>query len=221
MALHKILQTNKFDVVSLHTAFDQKLKRVSMHGIPEALVVQQAAAIGLPLEKIYTNADSTRQSYENAMTAFCLQQKEKGVEAIVFGDILLEDLKVYREKKLEKIGLKAIFPLWGTPTDQLAEEIIGTGFKTMICCLNAQKLPKSLLGQTLDLSIIKNIAQNADPCGENGEYHTFVYDGPIFNTPVIFEKGEAVSKTYEYNIEREGEMVKETVVFWFQEVLSR
>lgn len=221
LALYKILQADRYNVVSLHTAFDQALKRVSMHGIPEVLVKAQAAAIGLPLEKIYINADSTRKSYEDTMAAFCRDQKEKGVEAIVFGDILLEDLKAYREKQLEKVGLKAIFPLWGIPTDILAEHIIDEGFKTMICCLNDQQLPKSLIGKTLDKSIIKQIAHNADPCGEHGEYHTFVYDGPIFNDPVNYVKGKVVSKTYQYKTENEGIVEETSSTFWFQEVLPK
>lgn len=221
LALHKILQADRYDVVSLHTSFDQELKRVSMHGIPEALVEAQADAIGLPLEKIYTAADSTRQNYEHAMSVFCHEQKEKGVEAIVFGDILLEDLKVYREKQLEKMGLKAIFPLWGVPTDQLVLEIIDAGFETMLCCLNAEKISKSLIGKTLDRSIVNDIARNADPCGENGEYHTFVYDGPIFHHPVSFEKGEVVSKSYQFKTENEGIIEETSSTFWFQEVLPK
>lgn len=219
LALYKILQSEQYHVVSLHTTFDHALKRVSMHGIPEALVEAQAAAIGLPLEKIYVSADSTRQSYEDAMSAFCFKQKEKGIEAIVFGDILLEDLKVYREKKLGEVGLKAIFPLWGASTQRLAEQIIEEGFKTMICCLNDQQLASSLIGKTLDKSILQEIGQNADPCGEYGEYHTFVYDGPIFNNPVSFIKGKIVSKNYEFKTENEGVVTKNSSMFWFQEVL--
>lgn len=221
LALYKILQADEYNVVSLHTAFDQELKRVSMHGIPEVLVDAQAAAIGLPMEKIYVSADSTRQSYEDAMSAFCYAQKEKGIEAIVFGDILLEELKIYREKQLDKVGLKAVFPLWGIPTHILADLIIEEGFRTMICCLNEQKLPKDLIGKTLDKSILKEIALDADPCGENGEYHTFVYDGPVFNNPVSFEKGKAVSKTYQFKIENEGSVEEITSTFWFQEVLPK
>lgn len=219
LALYKILQSEQYHVVSLHTTFDHALKRVSMHGIPEALAIAQAEAIGLPLERIYIEADSTRQSYEDAMAAFCLEQKEKGIEAIVFGDILLEDLKVYREKKLGEVGLKAIFPLWGASTQRLAEQIIEEGFKTMICCLNDQQLASSLIGKTLDKSILQEIAYNADPCGEYGEYHTFVFDGPIFNNPVSFIKGKIVSKNYEFKTENEGVVTKNSSMFWFQEVL--
>lgn len=221
LALYKIRQNDAYNVVSLHTTFDKELRRVSMHGIPEALVESQAAAIGLPLEKVYVSADSTRQSYEDAMSTFCLDQKRKGIEAIVFGDILLEDLKNYREKQLSKVGLKAVFPLWGMPTDVLAEHIINEGFKTMICCLNEQQLDKSLIGQTLDTLVMQQIAHNADPCGENGEYHTFVYDGPIFSYPVSFKKGEAVSKRYQYKVENDGNIEEASSTFWFQEVLPK
>lgn len=220
LALYKILQSDEVEVVSLHTTFDEKLKRVGMHGIPESLIEQQAAAIGLPLEKIYLPADSTHQSYEKVMEAFCTAQKEKGVETIVYGDILLKDLKTYREKQLAKVGIKAIFPLWGISTELLLAEFIALDFETLLCCIDAKILPKAFLGKTLNKTLGKEIAQLADPCGENGEYHTFVYNGPLFKAPLSFKKGEAVLKTYHFKKEEEGKMVEVKAGYWFQELLS-
>lgn len=219
LALYKILQSNEYEVASLHTAFDEKLKRVGMHGIPEALIEQQAASIDLPLEKIYLPVDNTHQSYEEVMEAFCLEQKEKGVEAIVYGDILLEDLKAYREKQLDKVGMKAVFPLWNAPTNSILEEFIEAGLKTLICCLNAEILPKDFLGKTIDKALGKRIAPLADPCGENGEFHTFIYGGPLFKKPLNFEIGEAVLKSYSFKKEEEGKEIEAKVDYWFQELL--
>lgn len=219
LALYRILHSDEFEVVSLHTTFNAESKRVGMHGIPEALIEKQAEVLGLPLEKIYLPKDNSHGRYEKIMKVFCEQQQEKGVAAIVYGDILLADLKAYREKQLETVGLKAIFPLWGADTAQMANEFIGLNFKTLICCLHVQKLPKSALGKTLDKALINRIAQTADPCGENGEFHTFTFDGPLFRTPVAFEMGEAVLKSYQFNVERAGKIVEEKVEYWFQEVL--
>ena len=220
MALYKIQNFSDLEVVSLHTSFDKKLKRVGLHGIPEALIEKQAESIGLPLEKIYLPQDTSHGSYEAVMKEFCEQQVEKGVEGIVFGDIFLEDLKAYREKQLDAVGLEALFPLWHSPTLELVKEFIGLDFKTLICCLNAQLLPKSMLGKTLDDALISEIAALADPCGERGEFHTFVFDGPLFKFPVPYSLGGAVLKSYHLKKVVDGKTVQEEINFWFQEVLS-
>lgn len=219
MALYTILKKEKFEVVSLHTSFDAASKRVGLHGVPEILIEKQAAAIGLPLEKIYL-PNNANGGYEKVMKAFCQRQKQSGVEAIIFGDIFLEDLKAYRERQLKTVGIEAIFPLWGSSTLELVNEFISLGFETLICCLNTQAIPKDYLGKTLDKGLVGKIAQNADPCGENGEFHTFVYKGPIFQTPVHYRIGSPILKSYPFKKEQNGKIVNERVDILFQELLA-
>ena len=219
LALYMLLQSDQYEVVSLHTSFDKDLKRVGMHGIPESLVEQQAASIGLPLEKLYLEKGTSHESYEKMIKAFCLRQKAKGIEVFGYGDIFLEDLKVYREKQLASVDLEAVFPLWKIPTTEVIDQFLALGFDTMLCSLNAELLPKHLLGKPFS-EIKEEIIGKVDPCGENGEFHSFVYEGPIFRTPIRFELGEKLSKTYDYKREEEGEVVDVKNEFWFQEIKS-
>lgn len=217
LALYKLLQSDRYEVVSLHTSFDKELRRVGMHGIPETLVEQQAASIGLPLEKLYLQKGTSHESYEKMIKEFCLEQKDKGIEVFGYGDIFLEDLKEYREKQLGSVGMEAVFPLWEIPTAEVIEQFLALGFNTMLCCLNAALLPRELLGRPF--SEVKNeIASRVDPCGENGEFHSFVYEGPIFKTPLQFELGRQLLKTYQYKKEEDGETVDVKSEYWFQEI---
>lgn len=219
LALYKLQQANEYEVVSLHTSFDKELRRVGMHGIPEALIDQQAASIGLPLEKIYLEKGTSHDAYEKMIKEFCLSQKKSGIEVFGYGDIFLEDLKEYREKQLETENLKAVFPLWKIPTNEIIEEFLALGFNTMLCCLNADLLPKHILGKPFD-EVKDEIASRVDPCGENGEFHTFVYEGPIFQVPIKFTLGRQLLKTYDLKKEEEGKIVKVKHEYWFQEVTS-
>lgn len=219
LALHKLQHSEEYEVVSLHTSFDKELRRVGMHGIPEALIDQQAASIGLPLEKIYLEKGTSHEAYEKMMKAFCLTQKEKGIEAFGYGDIFLEDLKEYREKQLQTENLMAVFPLWKIPTNKIIEEFLALGFNTMLCCLNAELLPKNILGKPFS-EVKDEISSKVDPCGENGEFHTFVYQGPIFKTPIEFVVGRQLLKTYDLNKEEDGKIIKIKHEYWFQELTS-
>ena len=135
--------------------------------------------------------------YEAAMKTTLLDLKAKGATASVFGDIFLDDLRSYRENKLAEINLKGIFPLWKTPTDRLIREFIDLGFKTIVTCVNEKYLDRSFVGRVIDNDFLKDLPNNVDPCGENGEFHTFVFDGPIFNQPIPFEKGEVIYRKYQ------------------------
>ncbi|WP_372800555.1 diphthine--ammonia ligase [Lutibacter sp.] len=198
LALYKILQDKSYSTEVLVTTVSKKLQRVSMHGVREELLESQAKQIGLPLYKIYFPEDVSLKTYNIIMK----ENLEKLIipnkyEYAVFGDIFLEDLKAFREKKLSELNLKAVFPLWKSNTKELLLEFISLGFKAITVSVNANLLDESFVGRILDENFINNLPPNVDVCGENGEFHTFVFDGPIFKTPIKFEVGEKVLKTYE------------------------
>jgi uncharacterized protein (TIGR00290 family) len=215
-ALFKALQFQEVEVVSLHTGFNDKLRRVGMHGTHESLIEAQAAALKLPLHKIYIPANSSNTSYEQAMLLFYQEQKKAGVDAIIFGDIFLEDLKTYRESLTGKAGLNALFPLWGNDTHTLIADFLQEGFKTTICAANAKLLDKEVAGKLLDYYFLENLPEEVDPCGENGEFHTFVHDGPLFSAPIAFNVGEIVSKSYLLGAGSEN-----SLKFWFAELEAK
>jgi len=198
LALYKILQDKSYSTEVLVTTVSKRLQRVSMHGVREELLESQAKQIGLPLYKIYFPEDVSMETYNIIMK----ENLEKLIipnkyEYAVFGDIFLEDLKAFREKKLSELNLKAVFPLWKSNTKELLLEFISLGFKAITVSVNANLLDESFVGRILDENFINNLPPNVDVCGENGEFHTFVFDGPIFKTPIKFEVGEKVLKTYE------------------------
>jgi len=198
LALYKILQDKSYSTEVLVTTVSKRLQRVSMHGVREELLESQAKQIGLPLYKIYFPEDVSMETYNIIMK----ESLEKLIipnkyEYAVFGDIFLEDLKAFREKKLSELNLKAVFPLWKSNTKELLLEFISLGFKAITVSVNANLLDESFVGRILDENFINNLPPNVDVCGENGEFHTFVFDGPIFKTPIKFEVGEKVLKTYE------------------------
>lgn len=220
LALHKIAKAGMFDVVSLHTVINQETKRVGMHGVREELIQQQAEALGLRLQKIYLETSESHAAYMQVMNSFYQQCADDNIHAVVFGDIFLEDLKAFREKLLEPSGLQSIYPLWKLNTLDLIHDFIHAGFKTLICSANATLFTKEKVGQTIDQSFLNDLSPGIDPCGENGEFHTFVYDGPIFNEPVNIKTGEVVKKTYNYQIVDEaGEAKKVDKAFWFHDLL--
>lgn len=212
-ALHKIIQQGALEVLSLHTSFNDQLRRVGMHGTPENLIELQASAIGLPLHKVYIPAGSTNDEYEKGMLTFYRQQKEAGIEAIVFGDIFLEDLKAYRDQLLAKAGLEGIYPLWQKDTRQLIHNFLATGFKTTICAADAKHFPREAAGKRIDEAFISQLPAEVDPCGERGEFHTFVSEGPIFKQAVPFQLGEVVGKSYGM-----GKDTSKSIDFWFADI---
>lgn len=197
LALYKILLDYEYSIGTLVTSVNLKFNRVSMHGVAEELLEQQAAAIGLPLHKIYFPEEVSMETYNKIMKS---NLKEiivnGGYEFSVFGDIFLEDLRTFREAKLAELNLKGVFPLWKLETTEIIEEFIDLGFKAITVSVNAKLLDKSFLGRIVDENFINDLPKNVNVCGENGEFHTFVYDGPIFKNPIAFEIGEKVLKTY-------------------------
>jgi uncharacterized protein (TIGR00290 family) len=197
LALYKTLQNSEFEISCLLTIVNQQFQRVSMHGVRVELLEQQAESIGLPLEIMQIPEMPTMEVYEKVMQETLTKLKNQGVTHSIFGDIFLEDLRKYRENKLAEIGFEGVFPLWKIPTQDLIQEFISLGFKTIVVCVNERFLDKSFVGRIIDQDFINDLPENVDVCGENGEFHTFTFDGPIFSKPIDFEIGEIVYRKYE------------------------
>ena len=196
LCLWKILQDEEYSVDAMLTSVNAAHDRISMHGVRRDLLLKQAASIGLELYTVELPEMPGMDEYEKEMLAKVISLKEKGFTTSVFGDIFLEDLKKYREQKLSQVGIDCVFPLWKVPTDKLMEEFLSAGFRCIVVCVNEEFLDKSFCGRVIDDSFIRDLPANVDICGENGEYHTFVFDGPIFKYPIQFKKGEMVRRTY-------------------------
>ncbi|WP_335740067.1 diphthine--ammonia ligase [Salegentibacter sp. T436] len=196
LALYKVKQDGEYSLQKLVTTVNTEFNRISMHGVRLELLQKQAACLDLPLQKIELNGEVSMENYNEIMTIETNKLLDEGFTHSIFGDIFLEDLKRYRENQLEEIGVQAVFPLWKQDTRELLEEFIATGFKAIVVCVNTAKLDKSFCGRILDQSFLKDLPKDVDPCGENGEFHTFVFDGPIFKEPIKFKKGEMVERSY-------------------------
>lgn len=219
-SLYKIQQSHVFEVVHLHTVVDATTLRVGMHGIPEALIKEQAVAIGLPLRILYLEKSESNEKYELLMKEFYESCAQEGIEAVVFGDIFLEDLRRYRETLLLASNLTGIYPLWKINTENLLTDFINTGFKTLVCCANAEYFVENEVGKTIDHTFIRWLPPNVDPCGERGEFHTFVYDGPLFAKSLDVRRGRVVQHQYEFDVRAEDETLhRKKSTFWFQELL--
>ena len=194
--LHKILKEKLFDVKYLLTTINDKYKRISMHGVREDLLDAQAESIGIPLLKVRVT-EGSNDEYEKQMEGALLKVRAEGINNVIFGDIFLEDLRVYREANLAKVGMKGIFPLWKMDTTNLINDFISRQFKTLTCCVNDAYLGEEWVGKEIDQSFIEQLPVIVDPCGENGEYHTFCYDGPLFKKKINFTVGGRVYKALE------------------------
>ena len=192
MALYEAQKSEKYDVAALLTTVTQDYDRISMHGVRRALLEEQAALLGIPLETILISKHSSNEEYEAKMKEALVRYKKEDIVSVVFGDIFLEDLKKYREDNLAKVGLKGVFPIWKRDTRELAAAFIDLGFKAIITCVDSKSLDKSFAGRVFDKQFLSDLPNGIDPCGENGEFHSFVHDGPIFSRGIIFEKGQVV-----------------------------
>lgn len=196
MALYYLLYKNPNAIMGLLTSISLPQNRISMHGVRAELLELQTKSLGLPLYKMELPEMPSMETYENNTRTILTDLKNKGATHMAYGDIFLEDLKIYREQLLAPLGLSPVFPLWKIPTQQLLHDFINKGFKSIICCVNDQYLDKSFVGRIIDENFINDLPPNVDCCGENGEYHSFVFDGPIFKNPIHFKKGELVYKEY-------------------------
>lgn len=197
-ALYQILEEGKYDVKYLLTNIYEPNKRVSMHGVPEELIEAQAKSIGIPLKKMYIR-ESSHEEYNIKMKKMLLSFKTESVSKVAFGDIFLEDLKQYREEKLAEVNMQGVFPLWNRDTSELALEFINSGFKSHVCSMDASKVPNNLVGTNFSKDFLKRLPKEIDPCGENGEFHSYCYDGPIFNKRIRIQINGVSEHKYEYN----------------------
>jgi uncharacterized protein (TIGR00290 family) len=196
LCLHRVLEEKTYIVDSLLTSVNAFHNRISMHGVRRELLEAQAASIGIPLQTIELGEQPGMEEYEQATIEKVSFLKKKGCNYALFGDIFLEDLRRYREEKLQTQDVRCVFPLWKIPTAELMREFLEKGFKAIVVCVNGQFLDKSYCGRLIDDSFVRDLPENVDPCGENGEYHSFVFEGPVFKYPIPFEKGELVYREY-------------------------
>ena len=189
-ALFKLQRQKEFSVEKLVTALNVSTNRISMHGLRKELLLEQATAIGMPLHIIPFSQDVSLPDYNDVMQRENSLLRSRDFSHSVFGDIFLEDLRIYREEQLKQVGLEPVFPLWKKDTSELIQEFLSVGFKAITVSTNAAVLDDSFCGRIIDQDFINELPEGVDPCGENGEFHSFVFDGPIFSSPVKFRKGE-------------------------------
>jgi len=224
LALYKVLTEREFKITKLVTTVNTDVERVSMHGLREELLDLQAERLGLPLEKIPLAGNVTMTEYSKILGAVANRLVSGGNTHTIFGDIFLEDLKAYREEQLASVGLKAVFPLWKKDTKQLITEFIDLGFKAITVCVNGKYLDESFVGRILDHQFVADLPKNVDPCGENGEFHTFVFDGPIFSNSIEFKIGEKVNRKYEPSESNDDNCFSDDkkpwdTKFWYQDLI--
>jgi len=212
LALHYLLQDASYQVAYLLTTVSAEHQRVSMHGLRAALLREQLETIGIPYGLVELPEDTTHATYEQVMKEEMGRLKAQGYTYAAFGDIFLEDLRRYREDQLASCGMQGVFPLWKRDTTELIHEFLDLGFRSVVVCVNGALLDPSFAGRVIDKDFIKDLPGNVDPCGENGEFHTFCFDAPFFQAPIDYAVGETVSKIY-----RNGE---QEYTYWFCDLLS-
>jgi uncharacterized protein (TIGR00290 family) len=195
LALRETMASNHYEVAALLTTVTSGYDRISMHGVRCSLLVEQAAAMGLPLRQVTIPPAASNEIYEANMKAAFLDYKREGITSVVFGDLFLEDIRKYRDRMLAEIGLTALYPVWGKNTAQLARDFIGMGFQAVLVCVDPKQLDEKFAGRFFDQALLADLPPTADPCGENGEFHTFVFAGPTFKRPMKVEKGEVVMRS--------------------------
>jgi uncharacterized protein (TIGR00290 family) len=194
LALAALQNTSGVQVAGLLTTLTEGYKRISMHGVREELLDAQADALGLPLHKVFIPQQCTNEMYQERMEAAMREFQAQGVNVTAFGDLFLEDVRTYRENNLAQIGMRAMFPLWGMNTSSLAAEFIEHKFRAILVCVDPRVLDSSFAGREYNMGLLLDLPQTVDPCGENGEFHTFVYDGPNFKHSVRCATGDVVTR---------------------------
>lgn len=193
--LHTLRQQADIELVGLLTTFNEKADRVAMHAVRRQLVEQQAAAAGLPLIPVFLPWPCSNAEYEAALKSALEQaQAESEIDAIAFGDLFLEDIRRYRETQMAALGIEPVFPIWQQPTDELARAMIDGGVKAYLTCVDPKQCPAEFAGREFDFTLLNELPASVDPCGENGEFHTFVFDGPMFDAPIGVRVGETIER---------------------------
>ncbi len=193
-ALHKVRESGDFEVVALVTTVNSAYQRVAMHAVRESLLDAQAAATGLPLVKVPIPSPCSNEIYEQAMGAAMTRARSEGVMHVIFGDLFLEDIRAYREKQLAACGMTPVFPLWLQDTRGLAKEMLAGGLSAYLTCIDPRKLSREFAGRRFDASLLAEMPKEVDPCGENGEFHTFACAGPMFRENISVKAGEIVER---------------------------
>lgn len=192
LALYELQKSSDCRVAALLTTITREYDRISMHGVRRALLERQAANLGLPLHQVFISKGANNEEYETAMVETFNEYRQDGIDSVVFGDLFLEEIRAYRDKFLASHGMKGLYPIWRRNTTELIKEFIELGFKAVLTCVDSRTLDKSFAGKTIDEDFLLSLPTKIDPCGENGEFHTFVYDGPNFAQPVEFALGETI-----------------------------
>jgi uncharacterized protein (TIGR00290 family) len=193
-ALHVVERSGAFEVAALLTTVNQTHGRVAMHAVRESLLEAQAGAVGLPLVAVPIPSPCPNEEYERAMGGAMERARAEGVTHVIFGDLFLEDVRRYREEKLAGRGIEPVFPLWGIPTGQLAEQMIAGGLRSYLTCVDPRKLDRSFAGREWNSQLLVEMPETVDPCGERGEFHTFAWAGPMFRAPIPVRAGEVVER---------------------------
>lgn len=193
-ALHQMREGGELEIVALLTTVNTTHGRVAMHAVPESMLQAQAEAVGLPLVMVPLPWPCPNVTYEQAMEAAMRQARTEGITHVVFGDLFLEDIRKYREEKLASCGMIAVFPLWGLETRSLARKMVDAGLQAYLTCVDPKQLDAAFAGRIFDASLLADLPAGADPCGENGEFHTYAYAGPMFRAPIPVKTGEVVER---------------------------
>lgn len=193
-ALHVLRQSGEFEVAGLLTTVNEKFNRVAIHGFREELLERQSEAAGLPLWKVPLPFPCSNEEYEARMAVVCDRAVREGFTRIAFGDLFLEEIRAYRVAKLAGTGLEPVFPIWGIPTDELAAEMMAGGLRARLTCVDPRKVPAEFAGREWDAELLKELPAGVDPCGENGEFHSFAYAGPMFREAIPVSLGERVER---------------------------
>lgn len=218
LAFYYLKNNNSYCVDELITTVNAHHNRVSMHGLRRELLENQVQELGLPIRTIELPAEPSMGEYNQIMEQTVRLLKDDGYTHAAFGDIFLEDLRLYREQQLNKYEITCCFPLWKKNTKELVQEFLNLGFKAVVICVKAELLDVSFVGRELDADFVKDLPTNVDPCGENGEFHTFCYDGPIFKNPVEFKVGEKIFRAYK-NPDNESKESEKDMGFWFCDLI--
>jgi len=192
LALHELRMAGKYAVAALLTTVTEEYDRVSMHGVRRPLLERQAVSLGLPLTQVPIPRNCSNDEYASRMASACAELRGMGLHTAASGDIFLEDVRRYREGQLAEAGMRGVFPLWGRDSAQLAHTFVAAGFEAVTVCIDAQALSKDWAGRAYDAAFLADLPPGVDPCGENGEFHTFVYDGPIFTERIAWVRGDVV-----------------------------
>lgn len=216
LALHRIRQQGQFSVQQLLTTINGAFGRVSMHGVREELINVQAERLGLPLTTVRLPETASLELYQDTMNEALRPLVAAGITHAVYGDIFLEDLRQWREAQLAPVGLTGIFPLWQVPSLTLLDEFWKAGFQTIVVAVNGQHLDQSFCGRVLDRQFVADLPTKVDPCGENGEFHSFVFDAPYFSSPIAFSLGETVERTYTFT-DADGQ--QQTSTYYFADLI--